>query len=84
MEILAFLRYHKLAERFVPENVEKGDKQTLTDLSTAIADWLKAQTIPAIANSLWDDTPVSPEQKKIEDKFQKENFDLITWFVISK
>ncbi|MDR0750924.1 MAG: DEAD/DEAH box helicase family protein [Tannerellaceae bacterium] len=84
MEILAFLRYHKSANRFVPEKVEKGDKQTLTDLSQAITDWLKAQAMPTITNSLWDNTPISPEQKKIEDKFQKENFDLITWFVISK
>ena len=32
-----------------------------------------------------DATPkkISPEQKKREDKFKGENFDLINWFVIS-
>ena len=84
MEILALLRHHKQADRLVPEKVEKGDKQTLNNLSKAIADWIKAQAMPTITNSLWDDAPILPEQKKIEDKFQKENFDLITWFVISK
>jgi ERCC4-related helicase len=84
MEILAFLRYHKLVNRLVPEKVEKGDMPTLNDLSKAISDWLKAQALPTITNTLWDNTPISPEKKKIEEKFQKENFDLITWFVISK
>ncbi len=26
---------------------------------------------------------ISPEQKKLEEKFKAENFDLINWFVIS-
>ena len=26
---------------------------------------------------------LSPEQKKLEDKFKSENFDLINWFIIS-
>jgi hypothetical protein len=26
----------------------------------------------------------SPEEKKLEDKFKLDNFDLITWFVISE
>jgi len=27
---------------------------------------------------------ISPEQQKLEEKFRKENFDLITWFVITE
>jgi hypothetical protein len=83
MEILAFLRHHKLANRLVPEKVEKGDNQTLAYLSNAVSDWLKAQVMPVISGGLWDDAPISPEQQKIEEKFRKENFDLITWFVVS-
>ncbi|KAA6333016.1 RNA polymerase-associated protein RapA, partial [termite gut metagenome] len=26
---------------------------------------------------------ISPEQKKVEEKFKADNFDLINWFVIS-
>jgi hypothetical protein len=90
MEILAFLRHHKLANRLVSEKVEKGDSQTLADLSNAVSDWLKAQAMPSavadIQNLFAGNTvpTISPEQQKAEEKFRKENFDLITWFVISK
>jgi hypothetical protein len=90
MEILAFLRYHKFANRFVPEKVEKGDNQTFTDLSKAISDWLHAQVMPTAVAEIQNlfagnSVPtITPEQQKLEIKFQKENFDLITWFVVSK
>jgi hypothetical protein len=90
MEILAFLRHHKLANRLVPEKVEKGDNQTLAYLSNAVSDWLKAQAMPSAVADIQDlfagnSVPtMSPEQQKAEEKFRKENFDLITWFVISK
>ena len=88
MEILAFLRHHKMAIRHVPEKVETGDPQTLNDLSRSIADWLKAQAKPVAVTAIQglftgNIAPnLSPEQKKTEEKFRAENFDLITWFVV--
>jgi hypothetical protein len=91
MEILAFLRHHKLANRLVPEKVEKGDSQTLADLSNAVSDWLKAQANPVAIEQIQNlftgntaPTIIVPGQKKVEEKFKAENFDLINWFVISK
>ena len=89
-EILSLLRNHKLENRFVPQNIEKGDKQILEKLSNSINNWLKAQATPVAVNQIQDlfsgnVTPqkLSPEQKKLEDKFRSENFDLINWFIIS-
>ena len=89
-EILSFLRNHKMEDRHVPQNIEKGDKQILEKLSSSIGRWVESQATPIAVNQIQDlfsgiVTPqkLSPEQKKLEDKFQSENFDLINWFIIS-
>ncbi|MBI4645914.1 MAG: helicase [Bacteroidia bacterium] len=89
-EILTLLRNHKLENRFVPQDIEKGEKIVLEKLSKAVGDWVKAQAAPVAVNQIQglftgEITPqkISPEQKKLEDKFKKENFDLINWFIIS-
>lgn len=88
-EILALLRYHKLENRYVPPAIEKGDKTAIEGLSRAIDGWLKAQATPVAVNQIQDlftghaSQKISPEQKKLEDKFKAENFDLINWFVLS-
>lgn len=89
-EILSLLRNHKLEHRFVPQNIDKGDRKVLEKLSSSIGDWVTAQAIPTAVNEIQnlfsgDITPqkISSEQKKLEDKFKSENFDLINWFIIS-
>jgi hypothetical protein len=89
-EILSLLRNHKMENRFVPQNIEKGDKLVLEKLSASIGNWVKAQATPTAVNQIQDlfsgnvaPQKLSPEQKKLEDKFKSENFDLINWFVIS-
>ena len=90
VEILAFLRHHKHADRFVPQEVERGNPQTLHNLSNALAEWIHAQAQPAAVEQIHNlcagnmAPVILPEQKKTEEKYQKENFDLITWFIISK
>jgi ERCC4-related helicase len=89
-EILTLLRNHKLEARYVPKNIDKGDKATLNKLADAVSNWVKSQATPLAVNQIQDlftgnVTPknISPEQKKLEEKFKAENFDLINWFVIS-
>ncbi len=89
-EILTLLRHHKFEARYVPIAIEKGDQAVLNKLANAINNWLKAQITPVAVNQIQDlfygdVTPIkiSPEQKKLEDKFKNENFDLINWFVLS-
>ena len=89
-EILSLLRNHKLEHRYVPQNIEKGDKNVLEKLSQSIGNWVKAQSPTEAVNQIQGlftgtTTPqkISPEQKKLEVKFRSENFDLINWFIIS-
>jgi superfamily II DNA or RNA helicase len=89
-EILALLRYHKLENRFVPSAIEKGENEIIDKLSSAIGNWIKSQTTPVAISQIQDlftgdkaPQKISPEQKKLEDKFKAENFDLINWFIIS-
>ncbi|MBK7231405.1 MAG: hypothetical protein IPH93_03845 [Saprospiraceae bacterium] len=89
-EILTLLRNHKLQTRYVPNNIDNGDQTVLDKLAAAVGSWVKSQTTPVAVNQIQDlftgdVTPkkISPEQKKLEDKFKSENFDLINWFVIS-
>jgi hypothetical protein len=79
-----------MEHRFVPQNIEKGDKEILGKLATSMRDWVKAQATPIAVNQIQglftgETAPqkISPEQKKLEDKFKSENFDLINWFIIS-
>lgn len=89
-EILTLLRNHKMEDRHVPKNIDKGDQAVLDKLANVVGSWVKSQTIPVAVNQIQDlftgdVTPkkISPEQKKLEDKFKSENFDLINWFIIS-
>jgi len=92
-EILTLLRNHKLEARYVPKNIDEGDQAVLDKLADAVGTWVKAQATPVAVNQIQDlftgdVTPKSrkfgtSEQKKLEEKFKAENFDLINWFVIS-
>jgi len=89
-EILTLLRNHKPEARYVPKNIDKGDKAVLDKLADAVSNWVKSQATPVAVNQIQDlftgdVTPknISHEQKKLEEKFKAENFDLINWFVIS-
>ncbi|MCX7874802.1 MAG: helicase-related protein [Melioribacteraceae bacterium] len=89
-EILTFLRSHKHEQRYVPKNIDNGDTSALNKLADALGTWIKAQVTPLAVNEIQDlftgnisPKSISPEQKKLEEKFKPENFDLINWFVIS-
>ena len=89
-EILGILRKHKNKIRFVPEDVENCDKDALQGLSDKIKAWIEGQVpqkaIDEIQGIFADGVPQkkSSEEKKLEDKFKQDNFDLITWFVVSE
>lgn len=89
-EILTLLRNHKLEDRYVPQNIDAGDKAALDNLADAVDNWIRARATPVAVDQIQelftgDITPkkIPREQKKIEEKFKAENFDLINWFVIS-
>lgn len=89
-EILGILRKHKNNIRAVPDDVENGEKNALQGLGDKITKWIEGQVplkaIDEIQGIFSDGLPKkrSSEEKKLEDKFKPDNFDLITWFVISE
>lgn len=89
-EILGILRKHKDKIRVVPDDVENGEKDDLQGLSDKITKWIEGQAplkaMDEIQGIFAAGAPKkrSAEERKLEDKFKPENFDLITWFVISE
>lgn len=88
-EILNILRKHKKEKRYVPAPIEKGDKSEIEKLSNLIKNWIKAQVPNKAVEEILDifnegvSKKSSKEDKLLEEKFKPENFDLITWFVVS-
>ena len=76
--------------RFVPRNIEQGDSVILSKIANSVSQWVENQAAPVSVNQIQDlfsgtlpPQKISPTQKKLEDKYKKDNFDLINWFVIS-
>lgn len=93
-EVLEFLRIHKLQERFVPDWIESNHSEKLQRLSSIIEQWMESKVpqqataaILQLAKSRKGATkPVGQDKKTqlLEEKFKKENFDLIVWEYVSK
>lgn len=93
-EVLEFLRKNKTQDRFVPEWIENNNKERLQKLSDIIQKWMKSKVpqqataaILQIAKSRKTIHKTTKQEKKtqlLEEKFKKENFDLIVWEYVSK
>lgn len=93
-EVLGFLRQNKLENRFVPEWIETHQSDRISRLSLIIEQWMEAkvpqQATAAILQIAQSRKSLSqpPKQDKnaqlLEEKFKKENFDLIVWEYVSK
>ena len=93
-EVLELLRQNKYQDRFVPEWIESNDASRLQRLSSVVRQWMEQQvpqqataTILQIAKSHKGVAKPSVQDKKaqlLEEKFKKENFDLIVWEYVSK
>ena len=89
-EILTMIRNHKNQARYVPSAVDRGDEAVINALSDSIQKWTVAQ-VPVIAGSQIQELfsgQLEPQKligtdKRLEEKYKLENFDLINWFVIS-
>ncbi len=104
-EILDALTYHKDKERYVPEDIDKGDENAIQQLVSSIQNWMKDQTVEEQKQDNGETKKVMgketkdllsklqqgdkkaisrvKENVKVSDKYKLENFDLITWFLIS-
>lgn len=91
-EILEFLRKNKLKGRNLPDWIITHKNDKIAKLSSIVQQWMKAQvpqqaanTILQIAQSKKGIKPVGDnDETLLEEKFKKENFDLVAWEYISK
>lgn len=93
-EVLEFLRKNKDQDRFVPEWIETNNKERLQKLSSIIQQWMESKVpqqataaILQIAQSRKTIHKTTKQEKNVqllEEKFKKENFDLIVWEYVSK
>jgi ERCC4-related helicase len=89
VELLSILRMHKVDKRFVPEKIDKMDKNEIEKLQEFLKEWLNWKAGRVSVKSVTDifargiTEQTKPKLTKIEDIYREENFDLITWFVIS-
>ncbi|MDD4516829.1 helicase-related protein [Massilibacteroides sp.] len=90
MEVLYTLREHKESKRFVPEFIENPDEETIARLKSYIDQWMKkkfGQEENDLVNDIFDGGNLKLKQfnEEIpEERYKIENYDLITWFVVSK
>jgi uncharacterized protein (UPF0147 family) len=104
-DVLDALTFHKNNDRYVPENIDRGEELAIQNLSDAIKGWLKNQASDEeiledgtskkvmgkeardILEKLKSGSKEAIERIKqniqVTDKYQAENFDLITWFLVT-
>ncbi|MCH5176288.1 MAG: DEAD/DEAH box helicase family protein [Prevotellaceae bacterium] len=93
-EVLDLLRRNKNKERFVPEWIEGNDKERLQRLSDIIRLWMDSKVpqqataailqIAQSRKSVHQLPNLEKNARLLEEKFRKENFDLIVWEYVSK
>lgn len=90
MEILHSLREHKECNRYVPNKIEKPDETTILQLKSLISKWMNRKAgveSEQLAMDIFDGGNLKIKQLDAgtpEDRYKIENYDLMTWFVISK
>lgn len=89
LELLSILRMHKMEKRSVDVLIDKMDKTEISKLQAMVGEWLDWKSGKASTKSVTDifslgiTEQTKPKVTKIEDIYKEQNFDLITWFVIS-
>ncbi len=91
-EILDFLRKNKYQDRYLPDWIEGHQKERLSKLSAIVQEWMEEKVPQQAANAILQiaqsrrgiDLTTKNTGQRLEDKFKRENFDLIAWEYISK
>jgi hypothetical protein len=89
MEVLHSLREHKECGRFVPERIEKPDEKTIAILKSLIEKWMNRKAgaeEEQLTFDIFNGGNLKVKQfgnQAPEDRYRIENYDLLTWFVVS-
>ena len=76
-------------DQLLPAQIEKGNKEAINHLGQKLKETVKAQAsdkaVEEIGNMFSGKKTKSIQaNEKLEDKFQPDNFDLITWFIVNE
>ena len=91
-EILNFLRKNRLKDRYLPDWIETHQNERIAKLQAIVQQWMEEQVPQQATNEIlqiarsrkgFGPTP-NKESKRLEEKFRKEEFDLIAWEYVSK
>jgi Helicase conserved C-terminal domain/PLD-like domain/Type III restriction enzyme, res subunit len=89
MEVLHALRENKMNKRFVPDQIEKPTEETIAKMKSLLEKWMSKKfskedgdLLEKIASG--SDLFKPPAEDIPAARFKIDNYDLITWFVISK
>ena len=93
-EILDFLRKNRKQERFIPDWIERPQNERLQKLQSIVQQWMEEKVPQQATNAILQ---IAQSRKginlakktvtggeRLEDKFKRENFDLIAWEYITK
>ena len=91
-EILDLLRKNKRQDRYLPEWIEKPQNERISKLQAIVQQWMEEKvpqlatlSIIQIAQSRKGiNLAAKQDGQRLEDKFKRENFDLIAWEYVSK
>ena len=91
-EILDFLRKNRLRDRFMPEWIERPQNERIAKLQAIVQTWMEEKVPQQATNAILQiaqsrkGTNLAAKQDgvRLEDKFKRENFDLIAWEYVSK
>ena len=93
-EILDFLRKNRKQDRFIPDWIERPQNERLQKLQGIVQQWMEEKVPQQATNAILQ---IAQSRKginlakkadiggvRLEDKFKRENFDLIAWEYITK
>lgn len=89
MEVLITLREHKPQLRYVPAQIEQPDDTTIKELKELIEEWMKRK-FSAEEDTLLQEVMNGVNTTNItkhdipKERYALDNYDLITWFVVSR
>lgn len=104
-DVLDVLTHHKDKSRFVPDEIDRGEKSAIEELVNSLKSWLDSQAyeeqvqedgstkkvmgkeirdlLSKLRKGDKDALTRVKENVKVDEKYQLDNFDLITWFLVS-
>lgn len=91
-EILDFLRKNRLRDRYMPEWIEKPQNERIAKLQAIVQTWMEEKVPQQATNAILQiaqsrrgvNLAAKQDGVRLEDKFKRENFDLIAWEYVSK